>query len=119
MIAKCPKCGNIFSKDRFAICPPCKATENEKIDLLKHYVDENPNATVDLLQGISGLTEEEIMGYIRDNRLIVESAILTVHCETCGAAIIQGRFCRDCREKLSKGLTSAADPLRAKKKTLL
>lgn len=119
MIAKCPKCGSIFSKDKFSICPACKAVENEKIDLLKHFVDENPHATVEQLQGISGLTEEEIMGYIRDNRLIVESETLKVRCETCGATIIQGRFCRECRDKLAKSFSSAADPLKARRKDTL
>lgn len=119
MIARCPRCGNVFSKDKFSICPACKAQENEKIDLLKHFVDENPHATLEQLQRISELTEEEILGYIRDNRLIVESDALKVRCESCGTPIIQGRFCRECRDRLSKGFSSAAAPLKARRKEIL
>jgi len=116
-LARCPRCGEIFSKGKFDICPSCRSSENEKIDLLKHYVDENPKATVEMLVTVSGLKEEEILDYIRENRLIIESDVLKITCESCGETIITGTICRACRQKMANKFSAALDPLKRKRDT--
>lgn len=117
-LARCPKCGDVFTKQRFSICPACKAKENEKIDLLKHYIDDHPKATIDDLELVSGLTNEEITQYIRENRLIVESQELKIKCESCGEVIITGRLCRACRDKLAEGFSSSLSRMKDRKKPI-
>ena len=35
MLAKCPGCGDVFSRDKHGLCPKCREKENEIVENLK------------------------------------------------------------------------------------
>lgn len=102
MLTRCPRCGDIFAKQRVEICPKCRQEETQRIDALSKYLDSHPDATIDDLERISGMPKEVILTYAREGRLVaLDTAILKVHCEECGTEIHSGRFCSTCRRKLA------------------
>jgi ribosomal protein L32 len=115
-LSKCPKCGELFTKDRFPICPVCKTRENEQLDTLRRYTDHNPDATMEELEKISGLTKDQIIVHIREGRLISMNARqIMLNCEQCGAEIMTGHFCRTCKTELADRLAASVQGLKAKK----
>lgn len=116
-LVNCPRCGAVFTKDRHDICKNCLEKENDQLNLLKKYLDENPGAQLKELVRVSGVPEETIVHYVRTNRLIsvMETPALKIYCEECGAEIITGRFCRKCREKIASRFETAASSLKPKR----
>jgi len=117
-LRKCPKCGKLFTKDkdRSSLCPVCKMRENEQLDTLRRYTDHNPDATMDELERVSGLTKTQIIGHIREGRLISMNARqILLTCEQCGAEIMTGRFCRACKTDLADRLAASVQDLKEKK----
>ncbi|MEK8022755.1 MAG: hypothetical protein AAB229_03005 [Candidatus Hydrogenedentota bacterium] len=116
MLAKCPACGDIFSRDKFAICPKCWEKETQVLENLKHLSQDMPNATIDDLATISGIGRETIVNYVRSGRLFLDTPAAKLRCEECGADIEGGRFCKKCRDKLASRFSSVSDTLKTRKK---
>lgn len=115
-LSRCPKCGELFTRDRFPLCPACKVRENEQLDALRRYTDHNPDATMEDLEKISGLTHDQIIAHIREGRLISMNARqIMLACEQCGAEIMTGHFCRPCKTALAERLAASAQDLKVKK----
>ena len=50
----------------------------------------------------------QIHQWLREERLeLVDGSGITLQCETCGAAIMSGRFCNKCKGELTRGLNAA------------
>jgi ribosomal protein L32 len=48
----------------------------------------------------------QIKQWVREERLaFAESSMIGLECESCGATIRTGRFCKACKDKLAKGLS--------------
>ena len=90
--------------------------ENEQLDTLRRYTDHNPDATMDELERVSGLTAENIMNHVREGRLISMNARqIALACEECGAEILTGRFCRACKKELAERFAASVEELKLKK----
>lgn len=117
-LLRCPKCGEIFTKGKFPICPTCKQKETERLDVLKRFLVANPDASMDEIEKVSGFTHEEIIGYVREGHLSSQDFVqFSLACEECGAKILTGRFCKKCREALAGRLEAGLVSLKTKKKT--
>lgn len=117
-LTRCPKCGEVFAREKFNICNACRTKENEKIDLVRRYVNHNPDATVPELERVSGLPHEELITLVREGKLTgIDVLKLVLSCEECGAEILTGRFCKRCSEKLSSRLSESLHDLKARKKS--
>lgn len=115
MITKCIRCGEVFTKDKWDTCPRCRQVENEQLDFMKNYILTNPYATMEELERVSGVARAEIMDYVRQGRLIMDSPALKITCEQCGTEITSGRFCRPCQQKLANQFAAVAESLKTKK----
>jgi uncharacterized protein len=117
-LTKCPKCGEVFARDKFNICNDCRQKENEKIDLIRRYINHNPDATVDELERISGIPHESMLALVREGKLTgIDQLQIVLRCEECGVEINSGRFCKRCSEKLSSKLSASLGDLKARKKS--
>ncbi|MBL4890103.1 MAG: hypothetical protein JKX97_08815 [Candidatus Lindowbacteria bacterium] len=116
-LINCPKCGEVFPKERHDLCPLCIKKEQQQLSILKNYLSENPEAELKELVQVTGIAEEVIQTYVRTNRLmsIEESPALQIKCEECGVEIMTGRFCRECREKFSNALNASVSSIKGTK----
>jgi predicted amidophosphoribosyltransferase len=116
-VMKCPRCGNIFTKDRHPICPACWRKEQEDLDKVRRHLDENPGATALEVSAGTGVPEPTVIRFIKEGHLIVAQGHgVRYPCETCGKPIATGRFCPDCGERLTKGLESEIRKVRGRKR---
>ena len=104
-VRNCIKCGKIFnymSGPRF--CPACKDKLEAKFKEVKKYIQENPHATIQEVSEEMEVETRQIHQWIREERLLFsEDSLVTIDCEGCGAAIRTGRYCDDCKFRLTKG----------------
>jgi len=112
----CPRCGELFIREKYEICNKCRTAENERLYLIKRFIDTHPDATIEELSKISGLEEDEILHYVRKGRLLSEDfSAIEITCEECGEKILSGRFCKKCRDRLAKAFEMSLIKMKMKK----
>lgn len=117
MLTRCPRCGDVFSKERFDLCPKCRTEEVQRLDALSRFIETNPDATLEELERVSGMSKAVILTYAREGRLTsLDAAAIKVQCEECGAPITSGRFCPSCRKKLASKFESGVQQIRSYRK---
>ncbi len=119
-VATCKGCGRLFNViSNRKICPNCVIALEDKFQVVKKYLDENPSATMEIISSECDVSVKQIKEWIRDERLAFrEGSGCGITCEQCGAMILTGRYCEQCRTKIHNNLSSAIDrkPLESPKK---
>ncbi len=119
-ISNCRGCGRIFNilADE-QLCPNCQKKMDEKFEVVKQFVEDNPNVPVETVARETETTMRQIRKWIREERLSFSpDSAYGIECENCGKMIHTGRFCDECKKKLSNTLRSALDaPKKEEKKT--
>ncbi|MDQ0191094.1 hypothetical protein JI721_08430 [Alicyclobacillus cycloheptanicus] len=112
-IANCKRCGKIYNRVRRDICPQCIAEEDEAFHLVRTYLRENRDATIEDVVEETGVPMELIISMIQDGRLILrDNPNIFYACEHCGQPTQSGRFCAACSRELSTALQKAGEGLR-------
>ena len=108
-VRNCRKCGKIFNYVVGPhLCPACRAALEEDFQRVKEYIRSNPGATVTQVAEECDVEVGQIQQWLREERLeIAEGSAITLHCESCGAAIKSGRYCDKCRRELAMGLAGS------------
>ena len=102
----CPRCGKVFTQIKSSICPVCEKTEEETFQLLKTYLNENPESTLNEVSEGTGVTPKKILRFIREGRLEITKGMQNdVRCDVCGCPIPKGRYCDECKIKLNQNIT--------------
>ena len=119
-VATCKSCGRLFNViSNRKICPNCVAALEDKFQVVKKYLDENPSATMEILSSECDVSIKQIKEWIREERITFrEGSGCGIACEQCGTMILTGRYCEQCRTKIHNNLSSAIDkkPLDVPKK---
>ena len=103
---RCHRYFNYSSGDR--ICTVCKKELEEVFLGAKEYIRENPRVGVKELSEAKGIPVAQIERWIRQERLeFSKDSATKIACEHCGAPILTGRFCTECKKKLVGGFVSA------------
>lgn len=109
-VITCKSCGKLFNYiqgDR--ICPNCKKALDEKFTEVKRYVYDHPGVEMNELSQAMEVSIRQIKRWIREERLsFSDDSPIGIECENCGTTIKTGRFCKNCKDKLSNGLREAA-----------
>ncbi|MEI7025670.1 TIGR03826 family flagellar region protein [Paenibacillus sp. y28] len=102
-VANCTRCGKIYIKNSYGMCPQCiKDIEVEYEKCLK-YLRENRSCTLQELSAGTGVAFSQITRFIREGRISIANAPnMTYPCEMCGTQIRDGNICESCRGKLVK-----------------
>lgn len=112
-IANCKRCGKIYNRVRRDICPACIVEEDQAFALVRAYLHDHRDATMEEVVEATDVSTELIISMIRDGRLILrDNPNLMYACENCGRPTQVGRFCSDCTRDLSSALQKAGDGLR-------
>lgn len=101
-LTNCKECGKVFASSGQKVCPDCRKSEEEKFELVKDYLWENPNSTVRKVSEDTGVDEDLIIKFMREERLAAEGLLIdyTLKCKRCQAEIKSGLFCESCRSKM-------------------
>ncbi|MFW6278719.1 MAG: flagellar protein [Bacillota bacterium] len=118
-IINCRKCGRAFAYSAGPkICQSCKEKEEDKYEIVKDYLWDNPNASIEKVHQETEVEKELIIKFVKEGRLKSEGLDieLTLKCERCGKKIKEGRFCQDCQKKLVDGLRGKNNSSKKKQK---
>lgn len=108
-IKNCRICGKIMQYSGFGIpvCMGCKKSLEEKFQIAKQYVRENPGTTINELAKVADVPNTQITQWVREERLIfAEDSPIGIDCERCGKMIKSGRYCPECKNSLMNELSS-------------
>lgn len=108
MIKNCPRCKKIFTPlNNNLLCPNCIKEEEDEFQRVRNYVRENRGVDIHLTSEATQVSVKKIIRYLREGRLEVTEGMQDfLKCEKCGVPIRTGRFCKNCMDKMSEGLTS-------------
>ena len=107
-LATCKGCGRLFNViSNRRLCPGCMAHLEEKFQEVKLYLNEHPNASVNVVSEACEVTIKQIKEWVRDERLSFTAGSANgITCDTCGKIILTGRFCVSCKQKIQNNLMS-------------
>lgn len=107
-VRNCRKCGRIFNYVVGPhLCPVCREAMEADFQRVKEYIRENRGATISQVSEECNVEVSQIHQWLKEERLeLTEGSGITLQCETCGAAIMSGRYCDKCRRELTMGLNS-------------
>ena len=87
-IINCKKCGRLSGNTIKGLCKECLKTTMTNFQIIKHFIYENPNATVNKIHEALGIPKKEILDYVREGKLKVKKDNEnTNNCKNCGLKI--------------------------------
>lgn len=106
-VRNCKGCGKIFNYlSGPPLCPTCAKALDTKFQEVKEYVYDHPRVDMQEVSEVFEVSITQIKQWIRDERLsFAEDSMIGIDCESCGVTIKTGRFCKSCKDKLSKGFS--------------
>lgn len=111
-VANCPKCGTVFDKNLRNLCPACSQQLDAVVKKLDDYMWKNQRATTQQLSDSTGVSMEQIIAFIKEDRLRARLyPNLTYPCEKCGAGIREARICYRCADELKQAFQTAKPAL--------
>ena len=119
-VRNCKKCGKIFNYLKGnPICPSCAKALDDKFDEVKEYVYDHPRVDMQEVSEVFDVSIAQIKRWIREERLsFADDSMIGIDCESCGVTIKTGRFCKACKDNLTRGfkdLYVKAEPTPKKK----
>lgn len=110
-VSNCKYCGRLFNAiSRERICPNCQKQLDEKFVVVKEFLRENPNSSVDEVSKECEVSTKQIRQWVREERLTFsENSMEGIECERCGVMIKTGRYCETCKLAVGNDLRSVMD----------
>jgi len=105
-VKNCKGCGKLFNFiSGPPLCPSCAKLLDTKFEEVKEYVYDHPHVGIQEVSEELEVTVSQIKQWIREERLAFsEDSMIGLECEGCGTTIKTGRFCKLCKDKLTRGL---------------
>ena len=102
-VRNCKGCGMLFNyMGGVPLCPSCLKKLDEKFEVTKEYVRENPHANIQVVAEECEVSVAQIKRWIREERLAFsEESQIGIECEGCGKMIRTGRFCDSCKTRMA------------------
>lgn len=115
-VRTCRTCGRLFNYITGpARCPSCVDALEKKFQEVKSYIWEHKTATLQEISDETEVSVNQLKQWVREERLsFTDDSPVGLECESCGATIKTGRYCANCKGKMSNALKSAL-PQRDKK----
>ena len=101
-VRNCRSCKRLFNYLAGPpLCEKCKAELEEKFQIVKEYVWENKEASINKVSEECDVSVKQLKQWVREERLVFsEKSGVFLECEMCGSPIRTGRFCPSCKSKL-------------------
>lgn len=106
-VYNCKMCGRLFNYIGGArLCPQCREQLEAKFHDVKQYIYEHKNASITEVSEEMKVPVTQIKKWVREERLALSDAMGEIECENCGKAIKTGKYCDDCKKKMTNMLES-------------
>ena len=108
-VRACKTCKRLFNYITGPVrCPACADVLEKKFQQVKQYIWDNKTASLQEISDANDVSIGQLRQWVREERLsFTEDSPVGLECEACGATIKTGRFCDNCKGKLSNTLMSA------------
>lgn len=105
-LRNCSKCGRLFGYSGRPLCSFCIEEQEDEYKIVRDYLYDNPGSNVVEVSEATGVDSEQIMRFLREERLQIssENVNMLLECETCGKPITTGRFCHSCKDNLKSAI---------------
>lgn len=104
-VRNCKQCGRLYNYIGGSyrnLCPGCIAQLEDKFQIVKEYIEENKNATMQMISEDCEVGTRQLEQWIREERLtFAEDSPIGIACENCGNMIKSGRFCEECKTSMA------------------
>jgi flagellar operon protein (TIGR03826 family) len=106
----CPRCGRLYAKNQFGVCPKCLKDIENQYEACVKYLRENRSCDINELSEATEVPIKQITKFIREGRIsIADLPNFGYPCEVCGTEIRDGHICDSCRSKLSKDIRNLSE----------
>ncbi|MCR5331832.1 MAG: flagellar protein [Lachnospiraceae bacterium] len=106
-VRSCRSCGKLYNYlgRTTPVCPNCMKLLEEKFQVVKEYIRDNPGANIQKVSDATEVSVKIIKQWVREERLsFAEGSGVGLECESCGANILTGRFCANCKGKVMQDI---------------
>lgn len=106
-LRNCASCGKMFNYvlGSAPICQECAKKMDEKFNEVKQYVYDHPGCSINDVVRDMEVTANQVRKWIREEKLsFSESSDIAIQCEGCGARILTGRYCKECKTNMINGM---------------
>lgn len=106
-VRNCKKCGKLFNFAGDGLCPACAKEMEEKFFEVREYIYSNPSASMATVAEENDVPIQQIKKWVRQERLsFTRDSGISIDCESCGRPILTGRYCRECKNKMTDRFSS-------------
>lgn len=108
-VRACRTCKRLFNYITGPVrCPACSDALEKKFQEVKAYIWDHKTASLQEISEANDVSVGQLRQWVREERLcFTEDSPVGLECENCGAIIKTGRYCANCKSKLSNTLMSA------------
>lgn len=107
-VRNCKKCGRLFNYAGDPLCSICAKELEDKFFEVRDFIYKNPSASMSVVSDEMDIPIQQIKKWVRQERLqFTKDSGISIDCESCGKAILTGRYCKDCKTKMTNRFTSA------------
>lgn len=119
-VRNCKICKNLFNYQGSPICPACNKKMENRFNAVKEYIRDNPNVPMAKVSEDTEVPIQQLKQWVRQERLqFSKDSGVKIDCESCGKPILTGRYCNDCKSRMTNsftGLYSETAEQKARKK---
>lgn len=110
-VRNCRECGKMFNyTSGMQVCPICMRKMDEKFNDVKKYIYDNPGVSIQQVSEEMEVSVKLLKKWVREERLTFAAGSgVGIDCERCGRTILSGRFCDECKNKVTQQLDRAYD----------
>lgn len=110
-VANCRGCGKLFNViGGYRLCPQCMQSLEDKFQQVKAYIRENPGSSIDRVSQEMDVSVKQLKTWVREERLTFsEESGVGIDCEQCGKMIRTGKYCEECKYKITMNLMNGLD----------
>lgn len=106
-VRNCKKCGKLFNFTGEPLCPACVKEMESKFFQVREYIYSNPTASMATLAEENEIPIQQIKKWVRQERLsFTKDSGISIDCEMCGKPILTGRYCKECKTKVTNKFSS-------------
>lgn len=113
-IETCVRCGMLYeSFYGRTTCPSCSLEEDQSFIKVRRYIHSHKDVGIYEVSEACDVSPTLIIDWVKEERLVfAEEAGVFLECEQCGLKIRSGKYCKTCKTKLVKTLSSAYDEIK-------
>ena len=108
-VKNCRRCRRLFNYvvGPF-ICPQCREEIEKEFQVVKKYIEENPNKNINEVAESCDVDPQQIRQWLREERLqFTDDSAIGLECERCGISIKMGKYCDKCKKEMAAGFNAA------------